>query len=249
MHLVSEGTDWWSCMGNSSEHDDAGGDRAGSAVDRALGSLRRMIFEGQLLPGTPVRQAAVAEHLGMSRVPVREALKLLEGDGVLVYELNVGFRVAELSPTDIGQIYLMRRLLETELLSRMPRQHEQDMTEFELLNRKMAAANKLGDLAEFMRLNRRFHFAMFDRCGLPLVVAKVAELWDLAAPYNAMYGSSTKIRTQVVGEHVGLINALRNGDNADLVAKMNGHREQSISRQSGSKAVEVAKPNFPSASA
>ena len=231
-------------MVNTPRRGDGGAEQSNSAVDRALASLRRMIFEGQLLPGTPVRQSAVAEYLNMSRVPVREALKRLEGDGLLVYELNVGFKVAELSPSEIGQIYLMRRLLETELLNRVPRQSDQEVNEFEKLNRKMVAANKLGDLGEFMRLNRRFHFAMFEKSGLPLVVSRVARLWDLAAPYNAMYGSSPATRTQVVGEHDGIIQALRNGSNADIVARMNEHREESISRQSGPEAVNVAKPRL-----
>lgn len=230
-------------MRNSSIKGDVDRDRSRSAVERALTSLRQMIFEGQLLPGTLVRQAAVAEHLGISRVPVREALNVLEGDGILVHEMNVGFRVAELSPAEIGQIYLMRRHLETELLSRIPRQDEAEIIEFENLNRKMAAANTLGDLAAFMGLNRRFHFAMFERSGLPLVVNTVAGLWDLAAPYNAMYGSSKRTRTQVIEEHVHLIEALRRGDTADLVSKMNSHREASISRQSGPEAVKVAKPS------
>lgn len=213
-----------------------------SAVDMALANVRRMIFEGRLLPGTPVRQGAVAEYLGISRVPVREALKVLEGDGILAYELNVGYRVAKLSASEIGQIYLMRRLLETELLTRLPQLSDSDIEEFENLNRKMSVANKLGDLPAFMQLNRQFHFAMFELARLPRIVSTLSGLWDAAAPYNAMYGSTSEMRTRVVHEHAGMIASLRQHNALDLITKMNDHRTASLLRQSGPEATAVATP-------
>src|SRR5690606_21958873 len=79
-----------------------------------LGELRRSIVSGELAPGQPIRQASIAQRLGVSRVALREALKTLEAEGQVVYQPHRGYSVAELSLRDLLEVYRMRQLLEAE---------------------------------------------------------------------------------------------------------------------------------------
>lgn len=75
-----------------------------AAVRRVTDELRRMIVSGELLPGQPVRQEHMAEQLGVSRVPVREALRLLSADGLVSHVHNVEYAVTRLGQKEFGQI-------------------------------------------------------------------------------------------------------------------------------------------------
>src|SRR5690606_28045233 len=79
-----------------------------------LDELRRAILNRQLKPGEPIRQDALAEHLGVSRVPLREALKVLQGEGQVLYLPRRGYQVVDLSIGDLVEVYHLRRILETE---------------------------------------------------------------------------------------------------------------------------------------
>src|SRR3984885_13098997 len=87
-----------------------------SGVERCLGLIREMVLSGELLPGQKVHQGELAEQLNVSRIPVREALATLRAEGILVHKPNTGFTVARFSSEDLSEIYLMRRLLETEVI-------------------------------------------------------------------------------------------------------------------------------------
>ncbi|HEX4251354.1 MAG TPA: GntR family transcriptional regulator, partial [Pseudonocardia sp.] len=87
-----------------------------SLAEQAVMAVRELIHDGQLLPGQPIRQVAIAERLGMSRVPLREALQNLQAEGLVRPSATGGFVVTRLSSTELAEFYLMRRLLETELL-------------------------------------------------------------------------------------------------------------------------------------
>src|SRR5262245_28987329 len=112
--------------------------RAMSLAERAVLALRELVHDGVLLPGQPIRQAAIAEQLGISRVPVREALKNLEAEGLVEPSPSGGFVVARLSADELSQIYLMRRLLETELLRRITSVPEAELGALTELNGRMA---------------------------------------------------------------------------------------------------------------
>jgi DNA-binding GntR family transcriptional regulator len=185
-----------------------------------------MVHDGVLLPGQPIRQGAVADQLGISRVPVREALKSLEADGLVEASPTGGFVVVRLSSDELSQIYLMRRLLETELLRRIGGVAETDLAELTELNARMA-----GLVAEPTRelcvLNERFHFGMFALSGLGHVVTEVRRLWNRTAPYRLVYSAERAARERIVVEHDRLVAALRAGDTDLLVHLADEHRHTS----------------------
>lgn len=80
-----------------------------------------MIFTGELLPGQSIRQELMAERLQVSRLPVREALDGLTATGLVTHVHNVGYTVTRLDRSEFDQVYLMRALLESEVLGRVTR--------------------------------------------------------------------------------------------------------------------------------
>ncbi len=199
----------------------------GKAAQRVVGELREMIFSGELLPGQQIRQESMAERLGVSRLPVREGLRQLTADGLVDHIPNVGFSVARLSQAEFDQIYLMRRVLESEVIRRLPAPDPARLRRIRELAAEVAAAAERMDLAEMRLRNHDFHVEIFRLAGLGLVIGEIERLWNWAAPYHAVYLFSAESRRAVLAEHEQMVEALAAGDNERLVELMNQHRHGS----------------------
>lgn len=194
-----------------------------SLAERAILALREMVHDGVLLPGQPIRQAAIAGQLGISRVPVREALKNLQAEGLVEASASGGFVVARLSADELAQIYLMRRLLETEMLRRIGPVPADEIAAIKELNARMESMVDHPS-PEWKRLNRELHFRMFRLSGLSHVVAEVSRLWDKTEPYRSVYSTQHVVRERIVAEHDNLIAALARGASEELIGHMDSHR-------------------------
>ncbi|HLS77659.1 MAG TPA: GntR family transcriptional regulator [Nocardia sp.] len=196
----------------------------GRTTGRVVAELERLIASGELLPGQPIRQVLMAERLGVSRLPIREALRHLTAEGLVSHEHNVGYTVARLRQSDFDQIYLMRAALEPELLRSLPAFSAAALAEVTELGQRVAEAAERGDVPAMRMHNKAFHFAIFERSPLNLVVAEVRRLWTLAMPYHAAYLYDPAARARVVTEHDQMIDALARHDNERLVRLMREHR-------------------------
>lgn len=197
---------------------------AGRAAARVVAEIERLIVTGELLPGQPIRQVMMAERLGVSRLPIREALRQLAAEGLVEHEHNVGYAVARLQQSDFDQIYLMRAALEPEILTSLPRFEDAALGEVRRLADLVVDASERGDVLDMRLHNHAFHFAIFDQSPLHLIVAEVRRLWTLAMPYHAAYLYDPAARARVVAEHDHMIDALAEYDNDRLVELMNLHR-------------------------
>lgn len=184
-----------------------------------------MIVSGELLPGQPVRQEHMAERLGVSRLPVREALRELSADGLVSHVHNVGYTVTRLSQQEFSQVYTMRRLLETEVIRDLPRPTDEQLAGIIAINDAVAEACARLDLLTMRQRNQDFHFGIFRLSPHAMIVSEIERLWNWAAPYHAVYLYSEDGRRAVLAEHAEMIGALRAGDNARLAALMDEHRE------------------------
>ncbi|MFC0042155.1 GntR family transcriptional regulator [Actinomadura rayongensis] len=203
--------------------------RPPTVQDYVLAELRRAIVAGELRPGRPIRQESLAASLGVSRVPVREALKVLEGEGQVVHRPHHGYAVAELSLADLREVYLMRALLESEA-ARTAVVHITD-AEIERVvaaQRDVAAASAAGDLAAMTEANRRFHFAILGASQLPRLLRVVRSLWDATDTYRSVYYNAPTHRETVEREHAAIVAALRERDAARLVALLAEHRDHAV---------------------
>ncbi|MEV8629666.1 GntR family transcriptional regulator [Streptomyces sp. NBC_01268] len=194
-----------------------------------LAELRRAITSGELRPGGAIRQETLAARLDVSRVPLREALKALEAEGLVVHHVHRGYFVAELSLEDLEEIYRIRRLLETEAVRtaahRMP---DGTLDALEEIQREVERAADAGDVAAMAQANRRFHFTLIEASGMPRLVRLIGTLWDATDAYRSLYYTEGIHREQAVHEHRGVMSALAEGDADATVRWLDEHRDHAV---------------------
>ncbi len=203
--------------------------RPPTAQEAVLVELRRFITAGRLRPGQQIVQDALAERLGVSRVPLREALKILEGEGQVTYLAHRGYFVTELSLADLLEVYRIRELLEAEAVTvAVPQMTTEDIDRLEEAERDVQAAADAADLVAMTSANRRFHFTLIEACALPRLVRLIRLLWDATEVYRAVYYIEQHNRDVVAAEHLAVVKAVRAGDAATALLVLSEHREHAI---------------------
>ena len=207
--------------------------RPPTAQEFVLGELRRLIITGELRAGEQIKQDALAESLGTSRVPLREALKILEGEGQVAYHPHRGYFVAELSATDLSEVYRIRQLLEDEAVSiAIPNLTDADVAAIERAMLAVEAAGEAGDITAMTSSNREFHFLLIERAEMPRLSRLIRQLWDATDAYRAVYFAEPVNRIQVDREHRQIMEAIRERDIPRTIALMNTHRDHAVKRVS-----------------
>ena len=132
-------------------------------------AIREKILLGELKSGAPLRQAALAQELNVSRIPVREALLQLESEGLVNFEAHKGATVTEVSASQVDEIFDLRALLEAELLRHsLTKLTDADFCEAEVLLQDLEAAMAAGDTqAATGHLNSAFHAKLYSRAQRP----------------------------------------------------------------------------------
>lgn len=202
---------------------------AGTSVGRAVDQIRRMLRSQELLPGQPLRQEALAERLGVSRVPVREALKSLEAEGVVRHRPNVGYAVTRLSADELQQSHLMRAALESTVLRRVPQLGDSQLVALTELNRSVETAAEAADVLRMTELDHDFHFVIFRTSRLDLIVDEIERIWTMTEPYRSAHLYDQETRRRLVREQRMLIDALRKGEIATAISIMDSHRSRPAS--------------------
>lgn len=134
-------------------------------------SLRAAILDGQIPPGTPLRQEALAAAFAVSRMPVREALRQLEAQALIEFTPHKGAVVSEISAQDQADTYLIRRALEPVAFAQsIPHLTREDLDRAEELIGDMDRESDHGRLGE---LNRRFHLSLYAHAGSPKLLRLV----------------------------------------------------------------------------
>ncbi|MEV6198958.1 GntR family transcriptional regulator [Streptomyces sp. NPDC051771] len=204
--------------------------RPQTAQQFVLEELRGAITSGELRPGAPIRQDALAARLQVSRVPLREALKALEAEGLVVHHVHRGYFVAQLSLADLEEIYRIRALLETEAVSRAlalrPDGFYEDLSG---IQREVERAAKAGDVTAMAEANRRFHFTLIEACGMPRLVRMITTLWDSTDAYRSLYYTDAAHRDQAVHEHRAVLDSILQDDRANALRWLDDHRAHAVS--------------------
>jgi DNA-binding GntR family transcriptional regulator len=198
-----------------------------NATAKATSAVRDMIMRRRLLPGQQIRQEQISKTLNLSRSPLREALRTLEAEGFVRLVSNQGYFVVEFSASELKQMYLVRRLLEAELLKTVREPTDEDVKVLRAHNQAVAAGVDAGSITQMLRANREFHFALLGMSPLSLVLREVERLWHLSEFYRAGYLWLPETRTRIVVEHDEMIDALAAGDLDRLVALAARHRHAS----------------------
>ncbi|MFZ3572671.1 GntR family transcriptional regulator [Streptomyces sp. BH097] len=207
--------------------------RPPTAQQFVLEELRRAITSGEIKPGMPIRQDALAERLGVSRVPLREALKTLEGQSLVVHHAHRGYFVAELSLAELREVYRIREILEAEAVREAVRAGGAVLDALEEAQEEVEAQAAAADVAAMADANRRFHFVLFEASGMHRLVGLIATLWDATDAYRSLYYADSVSREHVLVEHRAVLDALREGRTEDAVRLLDGHREHAVAALEG----------------
>ena len=215
--------------------------RPPTAQEAVLAELRRAIASGELRPGEPIAQAIVAERLGVSRVPVREALKILQGEGQVEYLPHHGYSVTRLDLEDLREAYRIRQLLETEAARiSIPGFGQEEVAALARAAREVDDAGDHEDYAAMAVANRRFHFLLVEGAGMPRLTHLVRILWDATDVYRSFYYTDATNRHRVRAEHAGIVQAVSGGDVETVVRLLDEHRQHAIDEITGAMEREVA---------
>jgi DNA-binding GntR family transcriptional regulator len=195
----------------------------GAASAKVVTYLRDLILRGELRPGDRIRQEEIAVRLGASRLPVREALRMLEAEGLTEHEANKGARVPRLSMHEVDVIYRMRERLEPLALAEsLPGLTEKDHARLEQVQQQIEANT---DLDRFLELDREFHLGTYSGCHIDPLNAMVTRLWNSTQHYRrAFVALGGQARMWVVNaEHRLLLDAVVRRDTTDAERFLEGH--------------------------
>lgn len=202
-------------------------ERPKTAHEAVLQEIRQRLLDGRIRPGDAIRPDATGTELGVSAVPVREALRILEGEGHVTNRPHRGYVVAELDIDDLTEIYRIRDLLENEAVRQaIPKLQTDDVTR---LREIVAEMDEVGDdVNELTAVNRRFHFALFEAAEMPHLLRLLRMLWDSSDRYRARYLMSPENRRLVHDQHQRIMEAIAAGE-VDLVIEEKAlHRAHAI---------------------
>lgn len=186
---------------------------------QVLNKLMEWIMDGKLKMGEKLNTEELARQLGVSRMPIREALKSLEKMGLAESIPYVGVKLVSLEQEDVLQIYLMRQLLEPlaagEACKKITEEQIHELEEIHKEYIPIVEADEI-DAKKLYLQNRKFHFAIYSISEMDRVCAMIESLWDTLSFFKLIYGrdviKNTNGAKNMIAEHQGYIDALKDRD-------------------------------------
>lgn len=180
---------------------------------RALMRIRDAILEGALPPGAPLRAAALASELGMSPVPVREALQVLAAEGLAVHVPRKGMAVSALTAESVANAYDVMGALEGLVARQIAgKLSDQQLRALDAVRQEMEQATARGDHEALLHLDREFHAQMADASGNARAGEFLRSLWNYTYRVRRVYPRSARRLQETVEEHRSILAALQAGD-------------------------------------
>lgn len=209
--------------------------------DQVRDELRRQIVNGELKPGQRLVEQALADTFGVSRIPVREALRMLESEGIVSVAPRVGAMVSLLTRADLEYLYEVRTALEVQVFRlAAERATPQDVERLEKLMERMRRAIAAGDHSECVKANISFHQLVIDIVGNPYLSSM---LEPLNSRLEILFGQSHEHDRQLT-EHAGLVEAIADHDGERAAAAALAHirtsRAHALERFHASEATDTA---------
>ncbi len=148
--------------------------------------LRGMIAAGVYAPGMRLGQTELATQFESSRVPVREALKMLSAEGLVEHDPNRGFFVARFSSSEARQLFKLRDLIENELLNSIEWPSKEKLAEIRTRGKELEQLLNSGNRTEWWKRHREFQETIFDLSPNKIIVREAIRLWSLTDRYRAL---------------------------------------------------------------
>ncbi|CAD5300095.1 Transcriptional regulator [Bosea sp. 62] len=192
-----------------------------TVAEQVAGVLREAIADGSLAAGTVLRQDDLAEQFGFSRMPVRDALRQLEAEGIVSIHPTKGAHVAAMDGVEIAEIYALRELLECEALRlSVPAVTDAKLDE---ADRVLGQIDAEPDVGRWGALNRAFHLVLYSACGNCRLLGLIEAHHNAADRYVRILLSNLDYRSRSQAEHRELLAACRQRDESRAVHVLRQH--------------------------
>ena len=197
-----------------------------TAADQVVQELRQRILSGELPVGAHLRQEAVAEMFGLSRIPVREALQRLDAQGWLTFAPHRGAFVAGLSTDEVAELFELRLLLEPHLLElAVPRFKADGLDRLKAVASQFEQALAKGDRTAWGAVNRAFHSELYAPAGRPRIAALAGGFDERVEAYVGAHLALHGMAGRAVLEHRQLVEAVSARDVAQAIGLLRRHLE------------------------
>jgi DNA-binding GntR family transcriptional regulator len=196
---------------------------APSSPSRVAATLREEILNGTLAPGDRLSQEDIALRFGVSRQPVRDALRQLEGDGLITMVANAGAWVSKLSESECYEAYQVRERLEPLLLSQsIPNLKP---AQIQRLTELVSEIEKATDLEQFLRLDREFHLLSYAGAAPGMLREFVERIWNTTQHYRRAFAKLSGFITSEVThmEHKLILDGIVRRDSPQAEKALEGH--------------------------
>ena len=184
-----------------------------SLPNRVASELRAQIVRGTLLPGEHLGQTQLADRFERSKVPIREALKLLATEGFLRHDRNRGYFVAPLELEEARQLYKLRRWLETELLETAEWPNEKTIARLRARFDELDKIDQVQNFDSWAKTLEGLRYSLFDLSPQKVVLREATRLWRLTDRYRTLLP-----RTMAVSPERKLLDALAAKDRQALLS-------------------------------
>jgi DNA-binding GntR family transcriptional regulator len=198
-----------------------------SRTEAVLDAIKRAILAGELRPGQSLVETELAQLLGVSKTPVREALKTLAGAGLVTMSAYRGATVRAIDPASAAAIYDLRLLLEPEAVRRAVGRRAAEASPVQAswasAHAALQASDAATDQAQRSLANREFHRALYLACGNSLLVKTLDDLRDQTALVSALSWEQAPSWQQEAAEHQAILAAARRGAATEAAALLRAH--------------------------
>lgn len=200
---------------------------AGTSAQMILDELRRVILDGAVPPGTAIPVGEIADLFKVSHIPVRESLKALTGEGLVQHRPNSGYAVAQLTPSELAEMYIVRETLETAaMVAAVHAADEADRRQLLDINGALEQALKFDDAQAYHRQSREFHMALSRPSRMLRLVHMLESAWNITEPVQLMVHVGLEKRALLHDDHQLMLAAFLDGDADKLLSASMIHNQR-----------------------
>lgn len=190
---------------------------------QAYKELKKLIVTGKLQPGEKVIMSKLADQYKISRTPLREALRQLQSEGLIIQEHST-MRIIEINKNDFLHLYQTRIVLEKEVIkSVVPLIPEEDFPKIEVVLNESKTAIQEGDPFRILELNTQFHELLMYYCPNPRMIQLLNSVRSLLLIYRANINKKAKNNLEIYKEHKEILEALKERDIEKSIQKVETH--------------------------
>lgn len=190
----------------------------GGRQSTILDELRRVILSGDAPPNTSIPLNEVAEVFGVSRIPVRESLKTLIGEGLVDHRTNLGYTVAQLTSAELREMYIVREVLETAALTTAVELATEHDRQYAIeANRVLEESITADDPREYHRRSREFHMSLTRPSRMKRLLHMLESAWNITEPIQPMVHVAGADRASLHSDHAAMLQAFLDRDSTALL--------------------------------